>query len=250
MIFLLIQFASVVGQEYLNNDHLIVGNLKKRDQIPLSQINRRFISGQLNYRKTKDIRDEEMDRKSEKILDTITDDIVFDRDLFDRNRDEIQDTERVDFFYRRRDGNVRNRNRDDTEKHDWLDRKRDKVQDKKLEEMWDRRDENFFKKMNEIVDRQKKENIIYRQRDDVMDRKRDDLMDIGSEVRYGMNYLKLFKLCVVHIFFFISSQVRLLKINDSYHRYCVEQPKYGGPEKSSKKQKGFNAPHSGATLRY
>lgn len=65
-----LSYAVVFGLEHENYDYnpkgLIVANIKRRDTIPLQPSKRRWLNNvNLNYRKTKDIREEIVDRHFE-----------------------------------------------------------------------------------------------------------------------------------------------------------------------------------------
>lgn len=59
LLMLLIQFDFVHCQENMAEyDSIVIGNLRKREQIPLYRFNRRMDQDNLNYRRTRDIRED------------------------------------------------------------------------------------------------------------------------------------------------------------------------------------------------
>nr|XP_021209043.1 uncharacterized protein LOC110386880 [Bombyx mori] len=53
-------------QDLFGSDNVIIGNLKRRDTVPLNQFNRRnYKNNNLNYRRTKDIQDDVLEKKLE-----------------------------------------------------------------------------------------------------------------------------------------------------------------------------------------
>lgn len=190
MFFLFLQFTLIFCQDFSKN--IVVGNIKKRDQIPLYQINRRF-NNNLNYRKTKDIRDEGKDRREEENLYRNRDQIIFDRErndvVIDKRGDDIFIDGNAGEKFDRKDEVTFNRKREDN----ILDRKRDEQHDRQRREeqdIWERTDDYIDRKADEIE----------RQRYDPMDRKRDEIRDRRFEVRNGSNKLKLILLFAIYIY--------------------------------------------------